>query len=81
MTMNRLQLDIVRQRDKRQREAICRLAVKLESHSLSYTPELSKVLKRSELDAVQRYVSNHALYPDMNGGWDDLLEAEDEKKD
>ena len=71
--MNNLQLEIVKQRDRRQREAICRLAVKLENCSLSYAPELSKVLKRAELDAVQRYVSNHALYPDMSDGWDELI--------
>lgn len=58
----------------RLRAGICRLAVKLENHSLSYSPELRQVLKRSELDAVQRYVSNHALYPELNGGWDETLE-------
>ena len=68
--------NIEREAFNRLRAGVCRLAVKLENHSLSYTPELSKVLKRSELDTVQRYVSNHALYPDMSDGWNDLLEEE-----
>lgn len=65
----------------RLRAGICRLAVKLENHSLPYSPELSQVLKRSELDAVQRYVSNHALYPELNGSlWDDLEEEKGGEK-
>ena len=69
--MNNAQREQIEKTLKRYRESICRLAVKLEELQMPYTSVLRHTLTRKELDGVQRYVSNHTLYPDIEGSWEE----------
>lgn len=70
--MNKVQCASIEQKLKRRLLGLCQAAQKMEEYGISYSSVWRQTLSRKELDTIQKYVSNHYIFPEVNGGWDSL---------